>query len=184
MAVEATWTPPKDWQTGAVVTAAEMNTYISNNLLALKNRVSAQYRLAEATDYSTTSTSFVDVDATRLALTLETTGGHLLVGFHGVVRTFNGMGVYFDVDIDGTRVGGDDGITMTEANETYSAQNLSFVRLVTGIEAGSHTVKLQWKKATSTANAVVLYAGGSSHISTVGQTVEGMMHPQFWVLEV
>lgn len=183
MAIEATWESPKDWQTGAVVTAAEMNTYISNNLLALKNRVSAQYRLAEAADYSTTSTSFVDVDATRLALTLETTGGHLLVGFHGCMKAV-GFGVYFDVDIDGTRVGGDDGIIMTDPQSTYGAQSISFVRLVTGIEAGSHTVKLQWKKATATSNAVTLFAGGSTYISTGTYVVEGMLHPQFWVLEV
>lgn len=163
-----TWTTPRTWSTGELVTASLLNTHLRDNLDALKNPPSASYLADESANYTTTSTSFVDVDATDFSFTLDTGGGDVLVTFNGVV---GGSGtVFFDVEVDGVRFAGDDGITRTINGSTHA---LSFVILVEGLAAGSHTFRLQWKVSASTGT---LYAGaGTSNFD---------VHPQFWAREV
>ncbi len=160
----ADWTTPKTWAVDELVTASDFNTHIRDNLNALKAPPSAHYELDEASDYTTSSASFVDVDATKLALTITTNGGDVLVHFHGTVL----YDAYFDVAVDGTRVGGNDGMLCF----TGSAIPVSFTRLITGLSAGEHTFKLQWK----TTGTCHLYAGAG----TSGRD----LHPQFWAREV
>ena len=138
-------------------------------------KASASYTCDETADYQTTSTAFVDVDSTKLSLTITTNGGDVLVHFDGVARhRANGHYVYFDVEVDGSPLGGDDGLVMTSDNQ---ALTVSFTRLVTGLSAGSHTFTLQWK--TDYADPTyypILYAGaGTSNFD---------VHPQFWVREM
>jgi hypothetical protein len=165
------WVTPKtDYLTGDLVTAQEMND-IGNDLSWLKDLAVVEYTLDEGSDYTTTSTTFVDVDATNLALTITTDGGDVLVHFHGVCQANYTNRVDFDVELDGTRLGGDDGIAaMQERTEV----TVSFTRLITGLSAGEHTFKLQWKASDS--NGATLYAGaGTANLD---------LHPQFWVREV
>jgi hypothetical protein len=111
------------------------------------------------------------VDATDLSLTITTTGGDVMVCFHGFVA-WTGNGVFLDVTLDGTRIGGDDGIIRGAV--ANSSESLAFVRLVQSVSAGAHTFKLQWKVAASA--AATLYAGaGTSNFD---------LHPQFWAREV
>lgn len=133
---------------------------------------SASYTLNEGSDYTTTSSTFVDVDATNLSLPIETHGGDIEIGFHGVVNSGAGQGVYFDVDLDGARIAGDDGITGTKTASIDDVP-VGFTRRVSGVAPGSHTVKLQWKRFGGTAT---LYAGAG--------TANADYHPQFWVREV
>lgn len=163
-----TWTTPRTWSTGELVTASLLNTHLRDNLDALKNPPSDSYLANESANYTTTSTSFVDVDATNLVFTLDTGGGDVQVAFNGVVGG-NGT-VYFDVEVDGVRFAGDDGITRTINGSTHA---LSFIILVEGLAAGSHTFKLQWKVSASTGT---LYAGAG--------TANFDVHPQFWAREV
>ena len=109
----------------------------------------ASHVLNEVNHYTTSSTVFVDVDATDLALTINTHGGDVLVGI--TASTFNESTsiVYFDVDLDGARVGGDDGLVERQFTGVGIAP-LGFIHRITGLAAGSHTVKLQWKVAGST----------------------------------
>lgn len=133
--------------------------------------VSDEYTPNEGSDYTTTSTSFVDVDATNLALTITTTGGDVEVHFDG--NAYNASlteQIFFDVDVDGTREGLDDGFIYIITN---SGKQPSFTRLITGLSAASHTFKLQWKTTASTAT---IPAGAGSAGSDV--------HPQFWVREI
>ena len=174
----ADWTTPKTWQTGETLVASDMNTHIRDNLGALKAPPTDTYELNQGSDYTTTSTSFVDVDATNLALTITTTGGDVLIGFYGSLRAAALLAVYFDVheSVANARIGGDDGIIVTGLGAyagLYNQLSVQFVRLVTGLAAGSHTFKLQWKVNTST---VTLLAGAG--------TSGGDVHPQFWVREV
>jgi len=106
------WHTPITWQVNQLVTDTDLNEQVRDNLSYLKQRVdtpaSAQYTLNESTDYTTSSSSFVDVDAVRLALTLYTSGSAVLVGFYG---TFSASGTtdtlcYLDVALDGVRIGG------------------------------------------------------------------------------
>jgi hypothetical protein len=170
------WTQPKTW-TNEPLVAGDLNTHLRDNLEALKEPPTASYVLNESSDYSTTSTSFGNVDGTKLSLTITTSGGDVLIGFYGTFKPGNNANIgYLDVEMDGLRIGGDDGLIAVERAATGATPNrlpISFVRLVTGLAAGSHTFKLQWKVNGGTGE---LYAGAG----TLGTD----LHPQFWVREV
>jgi hypothetical protein len=170
------WTEPKTW-TAEPLVATDLNTHLRDNLNELKDPPTAHYELNESADYSTTSTTFVNVDGTKLSLTITTSGGDVMVAFHGYVRPGNnGDQLYLDVEMDGARIGGDDGIIAAmraASGSTPTRIPMSFVRLITGLAAGSHTFKLQWKVSAGTGE---LYAGAG--------TSGADLHPQFWVREV
>lgn len=170
------WTTPKTWNVDELLTAANLNTHLRDNLNALKSPPTGHYECNEAADYTTTSTSFVDVDGTNLALTFTTNGGDVLVHFHAsVMHTASGR-ICFDVAVDGNRVAGDDGMIggyVPVSASGYPMVQMTFTRLLTGLSAGEHTFKLQWKTSGATAR---LYAGAG--------TSWGDLHPQFWAREV
>lgn len=160
------WTTPKtDWSTGELVAADDMNA-IGENLATLKNqKATAIYTTTESILASSNSRSFVDIDSTNLNLTITTTGGDVMVHFHSSgYRDDHAARVHmlFDIDVDGDRQGGDEGIARLTLDQVYS-QNLSFTYIVQNLEPGSHTFKLQCK------------AGG-----------RGRLRPgaQFWVREI
>jgi hypothetical protein len=164
----ATWHTPATWTVGQLVTATNLNEQLRDNLEFLKTPPTSLYNLNQGSDYTTTSTSFVDVDATNLSLTINTAGGDVLIVFLGF-----GAGsarLYFDIAIDGVRMAGDDGFFSAVQN---SNGPLTLVALKQGLSAGSHTFKLQWKVNSGTGT---LYAGAG----TSGFDV----HPQFFVREV
>lgn len=167
-----TWENPKTWVTGELVTAAMLNTHVRDNLNALKSPPSDDYVCDESSNYNTTSTSFVNVDATNLALTINTAGGDVMVGFHAVVHNSTSSAIiFFDVEVDGVREAGDDGLI--EAQFDAGVLPVSFVRLITGLSEGSHTFKLQWKVSAGTG---VMYTGTG--------TTSADVHPQLWTREV
>ena len=173
MPATADWTQPRDWSVDELVTPALLNAQLRDNLEFLKNPPTDLYDVDESSDYTTTSTSFVDVDGTNLALTIETEGGDVMVGFVGSVSHSNGTArIYFELDVDGSPAGGDDGICLVAQN-TWRNQTASFVFLIQGLSEGSHTIKLQWKTNVGTAT---LYAGAG--------TTNFDMHPQLWAREV
>lgn len=172
-----TWTDPNlvNWDVGDPITSADMKAYVRDNLLELKDPPSAEYTLNETSDYTTTSTTFVDVDSTNLALTINTNGGDVLVVFNGSFKCSQSMKISLDIEVDGTRHAGDDGLIQHGVYNSAAASqpSISFVYLIKDLEAGSHTFKLQWKVNTGTGT---LYAGAG----TSGED----LHPQFWVREV
>jgi len=162
------WSTPHTWQSGELVTATLLNTHLKDNLDFLKAPPTALYTLNQGSDYTTTSTSFVDVDATNLSLTITTAGGDVLIVFTGYGGGTSRL--YFDILIDGVRMAGDDGfVSAVNAVNTPVA----IVVLKQGLAPGSHTFKLQWKVNSGTGT---LYAGAG----TSGADV----HPQFFVREV
>lgn len=170
-----TWTTPKTWVTGEPLTAGDLNTHLRDNLNALKTPPTAHVEPDEAADFSASpGGNWVEVDATgdELTLTITTTGGDVLVHFHGGVSSSTAQSVYMDVAVDGARAGGDDGIVVeTVASANYKVA-FSFTRLITGLSAGSHTFTLMWYVSGGT---LTLYAGAGASFD---------MHPQFWVREV
>ena len=171
------WIAPTTRATGILITASIWNTDIVDNLVALKAPPSANYVLNEGSDYTTTSTTFVDIDATNLALAITTTGGDVMVGFHGGVSVGTAEFVYFDIheSVGAARIGGDDGLLSLLSGNSNGIPNdsVGFVRLITGLSAAAHTLKLQWKVKAQTAT---LFAGAG--------TANGDIHPQFWAREV
>lgn len=170
------WSTPKTWSTGELVTSSLLNTHLRDQLIFLKDPPTGQYTLNQGSDYTTTSSTYVDVDGTNLALTLVTAGGDVLVGFYGTFQhsTANAA-VALDISVDGVRQGGDDGLITGRAASTQNGYlPIAFVAMVRGLSAGSHTIKLQWKTTAATAT---LHAGA-------GSATYGDSHPQFWAREV
>jgi len=165
------WTQPKTWASEPL-TSSDLNTHLRDNLEALKDPPSATYILNESSNYTTTSGSFVDVDATNLALTIETNGGAVLVAFFAMVNNSSaGQVIYLDVDVDGNRWAGNDGIVGHVFNGTGSV--MGFLILVEGLAAASHTFTLQWA-----------VSGGTGKIYAGAGTTNADVHPQFIVREV
>lgn len=160
------WTAPRDWADGELIDDGIMNTYVRDNLEALKEPPSSHYDVDEVGDYSTTQTTFVDVDSSNLSLTITTFGGPVRVWFDGTILNAGGI-TYLDVDVDGSRQWGDDGLAEIPAGTAH----VSFFRRITGLSAGVHTFTLQWKVSAGTAT---LYSGPTASHQT---------HPQFGVEE-
>lgn len=145
----AVWVDMDDLETGDTVTEDDMDA-IRGNIEYLLDPNKQRILRDNSGTYSTTSTEFVDVDATNLAATITTYGGPVLVIVSANIG--NSIAAYatmLDVDVDGTRIGADFayGLVYEESHGAgvgYLA-NASFCVLVTGLEAGSHTFKLQWR---------------------------------------
>jgi hypothetical protein len=130
------------------------------------------YQLDEVSDYTTVSTTFVDIDSTNLSLEITTKGGNVLCGFSGYFTQAGSTdAISLDVEIDGVNWGGNDGIIRSE---TGSSPNIGFQILIPGLPAGNHKLNLQWK--TFLGLTATLLAGAG--------TASGDLHPQFWATEL
>lgn len=173
----ANWTAPATWNVGQLVTANDLNTQLRDNLEFLKSPPSGIFTLNQGADYTTSSTSFADIDGTNISLQIATTNlAKVLIGFTANVRRSTaGTIVYFDCTLDGVRIGGDDGIVAVyDPLNQVPGTPVTFLAWAQGITpAGNHTFKMQWKV---NANSATLYAGAG--------TASGDLHPQFWVREI
>lgn len=159
-------------------TKAQMNTYLRDNLEALKNPPTDAYiSVGHTADWSTTSTSFTDVDATNLALSITTTGdgaggnSDVMIGICGTVYTSGAARIYFQILEDGSTLNIDgDGWFVTE---NTGARGIGQIFLRVNASPGAHSYKLQWKVSSGTA---VLLA--NSGVSTRDCRF------QFWAREV
>jgi hypothetical protein len=168
-----TWTTPKTWSSEPL-TSIDLNTYMRDNQNYLKDRLdaSASRIVSGATVLTTTARSFVDVDATNLALTLTTHGGDVLLGFTGTIKNGSRDGrTSFNVAVDGVDYIADGGIMSIQSafsGDNNRSKPASFVMLITGLSAGSHSFKLRWKTS----------GGNTSSMDVVN------LHPQFWAKEI
>jgi hypothetical protein len=140
----ALWTAPRTWTTGDLVAAGDLNTHLRDNQEWLKTPPFVEKKQVNIpASYTTTSTTLVDIDATNLSLTLATTGGNVLVGFIGYVSASPATpAVILQLVVNGTAVTGDY-FTARAANAPDTA--LNFTYLHTGLAAGTHTFKMQWR---------------------------------------
>lgn len=171
---DTSWATPHVFTAGELVTSTIMNG-LKDNVLALKDPAYGVADIDEASDYTTTSTAWVDVDGAGNTLTLEieTGGGNVLIGFNGVMRSSSASYyIKIGVDVDGTPVAADDGIYSTNSTEREA---VSFTWLVTGLSAGTHTFVLRWKMSSASGTGTLYAGAGTTDLDT---------HPQFWVMEV
>jgi hypothetical protein len=170
------WTTPPTFTPGQIVTATDFNSYLRDNPLYLLARPSQSILRDNNASYTTTSTSFVDIDGTNLKITMSISGSAVLLGFTGAMILSTTGYAKFDFDVDGTRFanGGTDGLTA--GNFINGNPNLiTMMALVTGLAAGSHTFKPKWC-VSSGAITGTLFAGNG----TGGQD----FLPDFWAVEV
>lgn len=154
------WTTPRTWEDGEIVTADQLNTHIRDNMDYLKERMdgTAKQYIRTSSNYTTTSTSLVDVDGSNMSLTLTTDGSDVLVTFCALASLASGakrisMGVKIDTT-DYLLV------SNTSVTTTYFETNVNFCYVFTGLSAGSHDFILRWKSnegvtATLTAGTVL-----------------------------
>ncbi len=147
------WTTAKTWAVNELLTAVALNTHLRDNLNALKDPPTALALVGST--YASTSTSFVNIDSTGLAVTITTSGGDVLIGFSGawVMGAAGNIG-YLTVAMDGVNIGGASGIALVSSS---SAVPLGVAFLKTSVPPGAHTFRLQWRVTGST---VTLYALG------------------------
>lgn len=156
------WTTPKTWTTEPL-TSSDMNTHIRDNLLALKEPPTQV--VTQPGDVATTSTTFVDLAG--MSATVITTGGDVLCGVCVSLGHAPGAAIYLNISVDGVDHAASNGVTLCQPSAPLV---VSFVYLVTGLAAGSHTFKVRWKTASGTAYAYGLTGSG--------------INPQFWAREV
>jgi hypothetical protein len=170
------YTAPATFSAGQLVTATDLNTQVRDNLIALKDPNSAHYELNESVDYTTTSTAFVNIDATAGKLSLSITlavVADVFIFFTGAVENSGGNRINFDVTMDGTRIAGDDGLMVMTVGVAL-ATPVYFTLMKTAVSAAAHTFNLQWKTSAGTAT---MYAGA-------GTSNQRDIHPQFIVREM
>lgn len=160
------WTTPKTWNTGDLVTAADLNTHVRDNMNVLFAPSNFQEVVGTSTDFNTTSTSYVDI--TGMSLSITTVGGNLLVVVTGRLSTTNyPYESSLAVNIDGTDYDVCGGNLM-DASTTFGVYVCAVRRLA--VTSGAHTVKLRLKIAGGGATAT--FGGGVRRRLTV---VEGVL---------
>lgn len=139
------WTAPRTWVAGEVPPAATFNTHVRDNLLWLKDRPTAVYTNYPVSAWTTTSTTFVDLDSTNLKWTIESAGGRFLILARlGMGNANNGESNLFDVTVDGTRQGHTTLGLTGEGRENSSMPDNAFIVFRTAaLAAGNHEFRLQ-----------------------------------------
>jgi hypothetical protein len=169
------WTTPDTRSAGDVLSAANYNIYLRDNLNYLfSGRPKFSVLRDNGGDYTTTSTTFVDVDGTNLKGTLTISGSAVLLGFTCQFK-YQTTTAYLDFTVDGVRVGaaGADGLIYSVSGAAYMKPFGCFIALATGLSVGSHTFKVVWKS----------YGGTSVMHSGNGVSGEDFI-PHFWGIEV
>jgi hypothetical protein len=111
---------------------------------------------ALASNYSVASASYADV--TGLTVTVTTVAGEsIMVSLTGFGYSNTGSNsVYILLLVDGVPYGAPPNGTIEFGNNADTVGNISFNRMVTGLSAGSHVVKIQAKRDVS--STTVIYA--------------------------
>lgn len=174
----ATWTPPHTWVTGEIPGAGTFNTEMRDNALFLlqgMQYVDKLYR--NSADYTITSTSFGDVDATNLkvGVTSAFVSGRLWVTaeFWAAVTYTDGnatppYAAYFDIMLDNTTYlsgGSSFGVRTSQLSTgnkvpSQGATGLAQLIKITGWFAGlttgaAHDIRLRARVNKATANCVI-----------------------------
>jgi hypothetical protein len=147
------WTTPATWSTGETVTAAKMNLHIRDNLNALFTPNYGNGDYTSGANNTTTSTSFAVVDATNITFNVTSAGGMYWLGFSGQVFGSTGAVIpYFDIAVDGTRIGD---ATIGLARGSLGTGATAFTVIApTVLSAGTRTITLHWRVSSGTGTLV------------------------------
>ena len=149
----ATWHAPITWEVDQLVTADNLNQQIRDNQEYLLSPNHERIVRDNSGNYSITNVlTFQDIDASNLSIDLETHGGPVWVHFQAMVYTINTAHIgYFDIDVDGTRVGNAYDLGLASVTNGLPTL-LSLSLLLTGLAADTYTLRPQWRtNATRTA---------------------------------
>ena len=144
------WTTPTTVSAGDKLTSTMWNNQVAGNLSYLLSPNKGMIIRNNNGDYSTTSTSWVDVDATNLSITITTYGGPVLVLAAMLTGQTSGDTGGIDVTMDGTRIGEASTLGLVNATSTY----VPICTIVTPA-AGSHTFKLQYRTTNASYATII-----------------------------
>lgn len=152
------WTSPTTRVTGELITASIWNTDLTNNLNWLFARPLASQVYNNTGVLTTSSTSFVDADATNLIVTFTTAAARIKAVATFLGHKATGGDGFFDLILDSvTRAGHSTGGLAKITNETTSGLPVTIVGEWSGLSAASHTVKIQFR--SSDANSCRILTG-------------------------
>jgi hypothetical protein len=145
------WTTPKTWTTGAVLSKADLDEQVRDNMTYVHSGKPASQLIVYGGDYTSANNGYIDVDATNLSITLSTTTGRVLVTAMAAVSSASGHNVGVGVTVDGVFVA----VSLGYADTT--PEGVPIVAFKLGLSIGSHTFRLQWNpggtSSTLSANA-------------------------------
>lgn len=96
----ANWTAPEAYTTGQLVTAANMNK-LSDNISYLMSKPDTKLVTGSSSDFSTTSTTFVDVTGFTVTYTKRHADSRLVIWLRGVLSG-GAAPAYFAVNVNAT----------------------------------------------------------------------------------
>lgn len=134
----ATWTAPRTWTSGELVTASIMNTHVRDNIDWLKTPLESG-SITFAADFTTTSATYVDV--TGVTTTITTKGGGLDVFFR---CSLNGTAGTLQLLVDGVSE------EILGATTGANPIGVTLYHHIAALSAGSHTIKVQAKVSAGT----------------------------------
>ena len=153
------WTTPEDYTAGQLIDETAMDK-ISANLSALKAPPSDQFEDFSYSASLNLGSTFTNVEATDLSLDITTTGGDVDIIVQGWFSSNNpdgGTFLWFDVTLDGTRMGDTtNGMWKWEVADYVAVPFTLFYRKAS-LASGAHNFKLQ-SKETSTLSTLTLSA--------------------------
>jgi hypothetical protein len=138
------WTTPITWATNQLVAASDMNNNVRDNANYLFNGRPQTTKKTAFSTLSTSSTTFVDVDATNLIITHIAGSGRVLLLWTVPVLTpaVGTANASLDIIMDSTTRIGDATYGLTIVPPQFRT-SCTVIGLVTGVSVGSHTFKLQ-----------------------------------------
>lgn len=147
----ANWTDPRTWVDLDLVTAADLNEQVRDNLLHLKARPVARASDYDGTVSSTSSTSFVDVTGASVSITTSGSS-RLLILASGTWANSGLSESQLTVDLDGTNLG-DATYGMNRLNpsrgDSFGAFSITHLTSA-AVSNAAHTVKLLYKTNSGT----------------------------------
>lgn len=157
----ANWTTPITWNVDQLVTNTDLNQQVRDNLDYLLSPNHQRIVRDNSGAYSITSvTTFQDIDSVNLSISLVTHGGPVWVNLMGRAAVGASEEVYFDLAVDGVRVGGSYTLGLVGSLTGAVGGTLNFPvnmsLLLTGLSAGTYVLRPQWR--TQSGDSVSLFA--------------------------
>lgn len=129
------WTTPRTWATNELVTAALLNEQLRDNVNHLLEKANSQLVFGSGTNFTTTSTTLVDVTGFSTSFTKISSNSRLIVVLQGTMVFAGGLPVpAVAINVNGTDY--DSGCQQSTG---------VVIAMLNGIAAGSYTIKMRMK---------------------------------------
>ena len=144
----AVWQEIAAFATSKIISTEKLDIIIGNlNFLRTPARYFYERLVADA-DYTTTSTTFVDIDATNMVTTFTTYGNPVRISLRARVISSTTGWCEIEFVVDGAALSNDFAIGVHRQRADID-QGLNVERLVE-LAAGSHTFRAQWSTTAGT----------------------------------